>query len=95
MPYSASIIVKALAALIFVTVLAVILGGFGSLAGCAPPKTAADAEECRLKVDAAWTPRLVQEALAACPKGGTIATCLSPASIAAYDEAVKSCRESK
>ncbi len=67
----------------------------GLLTSCSPPRTAADAERCRMEADREHAPGLIAEAINNCPNGGRLEACVSAASLQAYYDALVACRESK
>jgi hypothetical protein len=71
------------------------LFGVTALGGCAPPRTAADAETCRMNVDREFLPPLVATAVKNCPHGGDVSECVPAAMISDYQAALNGCRESK
>ncbi len=75
-------------------IFALLLYGVASLGGCAPPRTALDAEKCRMVVDRELLPPLVAEGRSNCPRGGEVEVCVSAATLAAYQQALMQCRES-
>ena len=95
MARSARIIVAGVGCLIISIIFALLLYGVASLGGCAPPRTALSAEQCRLSVDREFLPPLVATAIHNCPKGGDVSECVPAEMIATYQSALNDCRESK
>jgi hypothetical protein len=89
--------IRAVIAGCMVLIILTLIGVFtGVLSSCArPPRTAAEAETCRTRVDRQFLPPLVQEALGNCPHGGRAEYCVSAGTIEAYQAALDACRESK